>query len=254
MGMIETLPALDVASGESLAARRLVLPGGGVDALGRVHREVRVRELTGADEEALFERSAASGARRVSAFLSRAIESVDGLDGVTMDEAFTGSLQLGDRDYLLLRLRQMDLGDAVHQVVRCPSCASKVDVDLLISELPVRRLDKPSAHYQVQLGGRGLRLRLPDGNDQAAVEDLALANPAAANTRLFARLVQDVDGQGAPTEDEVRAWPVALRAELGGWLESHLPGPDLFLDLACPHCKAEMSYAFDLNSFFLPND
>jgi hypothetical protein len=179
---------------------------------------------------------------------------VAGLEGTPIDEAFADSLQLGDRDYLLLRLRQMDLGDAVHQVVRCPSCGSKVDVDLLISELPVRRLDDPSASYQVALGGRLLRLRLPHGEDQAAIEDLAVANPAAANTRLFARLVQDVDGQGAPTEDQVRAWPVALRAELGAWLATHLPGPDLFLDLACPHCKAEMRYAFDLNAFFLPND
>jgi len=254
MGMIEALPPMDTAGHESLAARRLVLPGGVLDAHGRVHREVRVRELTGADEEALFERATASGARRVSAFLARAIESVPGLGDTPIDEAFAGSLQLGDRDYLLLRLRQMDLGDAVHQVVRCPACASKVDVDLLISELPVRRLEEPRAWYEVQLGGRALRLRLPDGEDQAAVEELAIANPAAANTRLFARLVQDVDGCGAPAEGEVRAWPAALRAQLGAWLAAHLPGPDLFLDLACPHCKAEMSYAFDLNAFFLPNE
>jgi hypothetical protein len=254
MGMIEKLPPMDAASRESLAARRLVLPGGVVDAHGRVHREVRVRELTGADEEVLFERATASGARRVSAFLARAIESVAGLEDTPIDDAFAGSLQLGDRDYLLLRLRQMDLGDAVHQVVRCPSCASKVDVDLLISELPVRRLDEPGASYDVHLAGHALRLRLPNGEDQAAIEELAMANPAAANTRLFARLVQDIDGRGAPTEEQARAWPIALRAQLGVWLATHLPGPDLFLDLACPHCKAEMSYAFDLNSFFLPSD
>lgn len=254
MGMIENLPPLAATGRESLAGRRLLLPAGVLDAQGRVYREVRVRELTGADEEALFERATGSGARRVSAFLSRAIESVAGLEATPIDEAFAAGLQLGDRDYLLLRLRQMDLGDAVHQVVRCPGCGAKVDVDLLISEVPVRRLDEPRACYEVQLGGSTLRLRLPDGEDQAAVEDLAMANPAAANTRLFARLVQDIDGRGAPTESDVRAWPAALRAQLGAWLAAHLPGPDLFLDLGCPHCKAAMSYAFDLNTFFLPSD
>lgn len=238
---------------ESLSERLLLLPAGVLDAQGRVHREVRVRELTGADEEALFERREASGARRVGAFLARAIDRLPGLEHETIDEAFAGRLQLGDRDYLLLRLRQMDLGDAVHQVMRCPACASKVDVDFLISELPVRRLAQPQALHEVQLAGCTLRLRLPDGDDQAAVEVLALANPAAANTRLFARLVQDVDGQGAPGEDGVRAWPAALRNALVAWLAANLPGPDLYLDLACPHCKADMSYAFDLHAFFLPN-
>lgn len=250
MGMPDILPGLAQPPQESLAERRLWLPAGVLDAQGRLQREVRVRELTGADEEVLFERAQASGARRVTAFLARAIASVAGFGDGSIDEAFTARLQLGDRDYLLLRLRQMDLGDAVHQVARCPACAQRVDVDLLISELPVRRLAHTAASYEVPLAGRTLRLRLPDGEDQAAVEQLALANPAAANTRLFARLVQDVDGQGPPGEDEVRAWPSALRAAVAAWLAQHLPGPDLFLELACPHCKADMSYAFDLNAFF----
>lgn len=240
--------------GEALGERRLLLPGGIFGGDGRVHRRVRVRELTGADEERLFDGAQASGARRVSAFLARAIESVEGLDA-RIDDDFAAGLQLGDRDYLLLRLRQMDLGDAVHQVMRCPACAQKVDVDLLISELPVRRLPEPQPAWRLRLAAGGeeheLSVRLPTGADQEAVEDLALRNPAAANTRLFARLVLDMDGGGAPGEARVRDWPVALRAQLGAWLEAHTPGPDLFLDLACPYCNADMSYAFDLQGFFL---
>jgi hypothetical protein len=45
-----------------------------------------------------------------------------------------------------------------------------------------------------------------------------------------------------------------VRAELAEWLDAHTPGPDLFLDLACPHCKSDMSYAFDLHGFFLPSN
>lgn len=258
MGMIESLPPVaDSVAGESLADRWLVLPGGVCDAHGRVHRRVRVRELTGADEERLFDRGVLSGTRRVSAFLAHAIVAVEGFDG-PIDEAFADGLQLGDRDYLLLRLRQLDLGDAVHQVMRCPGCQQKVDVDLLISELPVRRLHQTQAAWTVRLDAAPssveCTVRLPRADDRTAIETLALANPAAANTRLFARLVQDVDGRGAPTEDEVRNWPVARRAQLSAWLEAHAPGPDLFLDLSCPHCHADMSYVFDLHGFFLPSD
>jgi hypothetical protein len=252
MGLMEAPPVADAVDGESLAERCLSLPGGVFDAQGRVHRLVRVRELTGADEEALFDRTEPSGARRVSAFLARAIDSFEGMSG-PIDTGFTEALHLGDRDYLLLRLRQLDLGDSVHQVLRCVGCAAKVDVDLLISELPVRRLAAPLPAFAVSLGGHALQVRLPTGADQHAVESLALANPAAANTRLFARLVQNVDGAGPPSEEAVRAWPVALRSGLSAWLQSQLPGPDLSLDLACPLCHADMSCTFDLHSFFLPS-
>ena len=243
---------------ESLVERRLVLPGGVFDAAGRVHRVVQVRELTGADEERLFDRALGAGSRRVSAFLARAIAGIDGLDA-PIDEAFVDALQIGDRDYLLLRLRQMDLGDAVHQVMRCPSCRAKVDIDFNISELPVRRLESPAAVTTVDspatasTAAARLRLRWPSGADQAAVESLALTNPAAANTRLFTRLVQDIDGRGAPDEAAVRAWPIGLRTRLSAWLAANTPGPDLYLDLDCPHCRTDMSYAFDLPAFFLSN-
>jgi hypothetical protein len=236
---------------ESLAERRLVLPGGLLNASGQPCRAVRVRPLTGADEEALFERGA-SGSARVTGFLARAIEAVEGYNAPP-DEALVSGMHLGDRDYLLLRLRQIELGDAVHQVARCAGCGRKVDVDFAISELPVRRLAAPAPEYRITLGGKPAHVRLPTGADQQAVESLALSNPAAANTLLFARVTLEYDGQ-PPTLDAVRAWPPAVRAELAAWLDAHAPGPDLFLDLACPHCQADISYTLDLYGFFLPSD
>ncbi len=252
MTTIEHLTFADIADRESTVRRRLSLPGGIVGTDGAVHRYVRVRELTGADEEALFNRDSKSDAQRVSAFLARVIESVDDLRQ-TIDTAFVENLSIGDRDYLLLRMRQLDLGDAVHQIVRCPSCSQKVDVDFSISEIPLRRMDQPERAYSVEIGGHRLTLRFPNGADQAAVESLATVNAAAANTTLFSRVVLDIDGKGAPSEDDVRSWPVAMRAEIAKWLDANAPGPDLFIDIACPHCGADMSYSFDLDAFFLPN-
>lgn len=266
MGMMEiphgeaAMRTMGLAEAEAAGGdpRLLALPTGLRGRDGRWLRTLHVRELTGADEEALFEHSAGSGAARVSALLARLIDAVPGWDG-PIDEDFAARLTLGDRDCVLLRLRQLDLGDAVHQVARCPHCSGKVDVDLLISELPLRVLAAgdgdaaPDGPRTLQLADATLCLRWPTGADQQAVEALAADNPAAANTRLFARLVLDVDGRGAPSEDEVRAWPMARRLALAGWLQAQLPGPDLYLELSCPHCRADMSYAFDLHRFFLPS-
>jgi hypothetical protein len=264
MGRMEQLPDSTPASalGPAGDGRCLVLPAGWLGADGALHHRLVVRELCGADEELLFQRAGLGGAARVTALLARVIAQAEGLDRAP-DEAFAAALCIGDRDGLLLRLRQLDLGDAVHQVLRCPHCAGKADIDFLISELPLRGdcaaadgaggLQGAGLQRQVDLGDCRVLLRLPDGADQAAVETLALANPAAANTRLFARILLDVDGAGPPDEQALRAWPLARRNRLAAWLAQALPGPDLMLDLACPHCQGDISYAFDISSFFLPN-
>ncbi len=252
---VAALPMLGLPGAGGGDPRLLDLPTGFAAPDGRWLRQLHVRELTGADEELLFERRGSSGAARVSALLARLIDAVPGWPGA-IDEAFADALALGDRDCVLLRLRQLDLGDAVHQVARCPHCAGKVDVDLLLSELPLRlaepRPDEDGTR-RVDLPGGAVRLRWVNGADQAAVEALAVDNPAAANTRLFARLLLDDGGRGAVDEAAVRAWPLARRQALAGWLQASLPGPNLFLELACPHCAADMSYALDLPGFFLPN-
>jgi hypothetical protein len=242
---------------ESLAERRLELPGGVLGPDGRCHRMVKVRELTGADEEVLAERGAA-GARLVTRFLARVIVEVEGLER-RVDEDLVADMLVGDRDYLLLRLRQMDLGDHVHQVMRCPSpaCGKKVDVDFLVSEIEVRRAAGLAAAYRVQLGegaeALDVSVRLPTGRDQEAIAGLAPANPAAANTRLFSRAVLKWGERGPLDEEAARALPLRQRSQLAAFLERSSPGPELYLDVQCPMCGADMGASFDLHGFFLPS-
>lgn len=255
--------AAPIVAGESWPEGRLVLPGGIVDAAGRCHKTVFVRELTGADEELLADRAWRSGAEQATALLARALERVDGLDR-PVDRDLAAGMLAGDRDYLLLRLRQIALGDHVHQVLRCPdaACGKKVDVEFIISELPVRHLERANAQYEVHLSrplyaddetSADVSLRLPTGADQEALADVIDTNPGLANTRLYTRLLLRAGKRGAVTEDEARAFPLAARAELAAFVRNNAPGPDLRIEIACPHCAADMSYPFDLNAFFLPN-
>jgi hypothetical protein len=243
---------------ESLAERRLQLPGGVISADGRCRRMVRVRELTGADEEVLADRSAANAAGLVTRFLARVITEIEGLDR-RVDEDLVADMLVGDRDYLLLRLRQIDLGDHVHQVMRCPSpaCGKKVDVDFLVSEIEVTRAAAVLPSYRMQLGEGAAAIsasvRLPTGRDQEAIAPLAASNPAAANTRLFSRVVQRWGEAGSLDENAARALPLKQRSELAAFLQRTSPGPDLYLDVPCPWCGVDMGYRFDLDGFFLPS-
>ena len=180
--MIETAPT---KSAEAAAVARPshqggpVVPGG-LLVEGSCYKRFHVRELTGADEERLTGRSYHSGSEQVTDFLANVIEGIEGHAGAVTNELVENML-IGDRDYLLLWLRQTTVGDRVNQVMRCPNpaCAQKVDVEFFLSELAVKRVETVRPSYDLVLSSpafaddatsnRGA-FRLPTGKDQADLE------------------------------------------------------------------------------------
>jgi len=246
---------------ESWPEGRLVLPGGILDSHGKCHRAVSVRPLTGADEELLADRRYQNGPQQVSDFLAQVVTRVDGVDD-PITKNTTARMLIGDRDYLLLRLRQMNVSDTVEEVVRCPrpGCGKKADVEFSIAELEVRRAENLQPRYDFAFAEpafaddpdsmRGA-FRLPTGSDQEAVAELGDINVAVANTRLFSRVLLHLGRRAPVSEADARAMPLKIRRELNALIAKHSPGPNLDIEVQCPHCGADVSYPFDLYGFFL---
>lgn len=258
MTSAEILPAPAVPE-EDWAKGRLVLPGGILEN-GHRCQAVRVRELSGADEERLADRRYRNPADRVSDFLAHLIVEVEGLER-DVDAELVADMLTGDRDYLVLRLRQMTLGDEVLQVMRCPSpaCGEKVDVEFLISEFPVARPETLVERYELLLsrpalpgdpGSDRVVVRLPTGRDQRAVAEIAADNPGRAQTRLLSRLVLRLGDAPGLDEAAARELPFVVRGEIAAHLRRLTPGPELKVEIQCPFCGADMTYPFDLQSFF----
>lgn len=248
------------APAENWTEGRLCLPGGILGPDGSCLKQVVVRQLTGRDEELLSDRRYRNGAQQVTDFLAAAIERVEGLER-PVDRDLAANLLIGDRDYLLLRLRQIAVGDVVEQVMHCPSrtCGEKVDVDFRIGEIAVRRLAGVEPFYELRLsrpalnddeGSMRVRLRLPCGRDQEAIEELRDSNPGAANTRLFSRLVLEIGRRRGMDEETARSLPLGIRREIAAFLAATSPGPDLSIAVLCPFCGTDMTYPFDLQRFF----
>jgi hypothetical protein len=259
---VESAPAMAGAI-ENWAEGRLVLPGGLLDGAGKTLQTVWVRQLTGADEERLADRKYRNGAHQVTDFLRHVLVKVEGLDGPVTEELVAG-MCIGDRDYLLLRLRQIALGDKVDQVLRCPrtECGKKVDVEFLIGELPARRVARALAEYEFSLsaaanaeddGSWQGAIRLPNGADHEAVLEARPANTAVSNTVLLSRILVRLGKRQRFDLETVRNLPLGARQEILRFLKKIMPGPDLTIEIQCPHCGADMSYPFDLHAFFLPN-
>ncbi|HVN06229.1 MAG TPA: hypothetical protein VMT86_17525 [Bryobacteraceae bacterium] len=223
--------------GDSLAIT--VNVPGGLLASENIERYERfetagLRRLTGREEDWLANHRGRPGAIVASALLDACLVEVDGR-AAPNDAA--RRLLAGDRDYLVLQLRRLTMGDAIHAVAACPECGAKMDVNFDIASIPVDwRQGGPALHSMALEGGRTVRFRLPTGADQESVAALSLEEAAA---ELFDRCVEEAGALSGAEQDAV------IDA-----MEKVAPGVNLELDLACPECSKSFLLPFDTTSFF----
>jgi hypothetical protein len=210
------------------------LPGGYV--LGGDYASVRydadVRELTGADEEAMTKARSGGLGKYIATLLSAGTVSVGGEQAST---TLLSNLLLGDRDMLLLEIRRATYGDEiVWDRYSCPFCGEEFRLSVTLDEIPIRRLEDPSARiFEVALRkNRKAFVRLPVGSDQEAL--LAVADrlsDSEQNTLLLSRvLISVVEADG--TENAVSGNPefarslgIADRQTILDTIEKKQPGP-----------------------------
>ena len=228
------------------------LPGGILDASGRRHREAELIAPGGREEELLATVGARETASLVSELLSRCVPRIGELRDFD-----PGALLVGDRTFLLLKLREMTFGEQVAAVVHCPypTCGATVDVDLSIRDVPVRPID--SENFRVEYSDRlehgdepplDVVFRLPTGADQAAVGPLLANNEAVALTALLARcLVSAEDTNGAKAAEDLSP---GMRVQLERRMEAVAPTVLLDFEAHCHECQRDFGLPFHLQDFF----
>lgn len=242
------------AMGESVVE----LPGGWLDAEGRRHRRAVIVPLSGREEELLAAADGAS-AQLVTAVLARCLRQVGDVPG---SEDVVRALTVGDRQTLLLSLREVTFGPLVTGVASCAwhGCAARMDLDFLTTDVPIRRPVSDAAVHEVVLTAsaapdideteRLVRFRLPDGADQEAIGDLLDTNPATAWRTLLARCVVAVGEVDDPSPGEVDALSPRACAEIEQAMSAQAYGPELSLEATCPECGRVMVLPFDIRDFF----
>ena len=238
--MIETLWNLRVRleSDKPVQATQLSdgvcnLPGGLVLDDGRRLGRAELRPLTGREEEWVTQHAGTASAHLASKLLSACFVR---LDDVAVDSEMIGKLLVGDRDYLILQLRRMTLGDRFAAVFSCPACKRAMDVEFLAQDILVEPRTQNASTYTWRGAQRVVEYRLPNGADQEAVADLL---PGEAVEALLERCLID----GAPLSVEEREAVIAD-------MDARAPQIDLELELSCPECGHSFTTPFDCTSFF----
>ena len=153
-------------------------------------------------------------------------------------------LTIGERDSLLLTLRQQTFGEQISGSALCPSCGKRSTFVLSLADLRVPPSEKPSAHV-FRHADWELHFRLPSSHALRAavackdVDSVAFA--ICAYCVLSAR----------HKEDEVSVYdlPSDICQRLGRALSEADPQSEILLALRCAHCGHNWQSLFDIARF-----
>jgi hypothetical protein len=238
------------------------LPGGYVDDNGVVHQEVEISPLTGREEDLLAANQGREVASLVTTVLQRCIQRIGTIAPMTED--VIRNLLVADRQYLLLKLRELTLGDYVRATICCPwpGCGKKIMVSFTINDIPVTEsIDKgpiyrmelsPEATFVSELGEayREVAFRLPNGEDQELISPLLVQNEAQALTLLLQRCLHSISSLQHPNQDVVNRLSPLARIEIEQQMEAVAPKVELTMESKCPECGRDYAVPFDIQHFF----
>jgi hypothetical protein len=154
------------------------------------------------------------------------------------------TLTVGERDRLILGLRQQLLGDRFDCETLCPACDTHLELTLDSSQLLLPRPLPTGAELPLDEGQYLATCRLPNSADLAACNDQA--HPADA---LLALCVHVVDRSGAVID--ARQLPKPMRDRVDEHISALDPQAEILLDLRCPGCGHGWQAAFDPAAFLL---
>jgi hypothetical protein len=218
---------------------QVVLPVGYRDPGGEVHVEAVLSPLTGLDEEALGHRCAQ---QPLAALITRALLGVVQRVGpyAPMTPDIARALVVADRDYLVLKLRELTLGSRVQLVLACPECGQRMDVDFSLDQIPFGPTRPGRAHDPLAVDG--MAFRLPTGGDQEEIAARGELSEAEAIGRL-------IDMCLLRAEDASRL-DADLRQRIEAEMERVAPHLDLELDMTCPECGHVFLEALNVAALF----
>jgi|694.fasta_scaffold05250_6 hypothetical protein len=199
----------------------VTLPGGYINAAGEVITEAEVRELTGADEEAIAK--ASDVGRALLIILQRGTVRI-GEEKAT--EKILDQLLSGDRDTLLLAIFKATFGHSTEVPVFFGNELKQVEVDL-DKEIKFKVLVDSINDRVFTVKGRKheYTVQLPTGVAQKEMILNSDKTSAELTTIMLENTVMQIDGSPVLTKQQVRNLGLVDRKAIVDEINSRIPGP-----------------------------
>jgi len=230
------------------------LPCGYIDEDGVLHTEIKVREITGHEEDMLANAKIKSH-KKLNELISRCVERIGSITDQGKLSKAVLDMTVGDRLFAIFAIRRVTVGDEYTYEVKCPQCSelNKVTVDL--SDLEIKSMPDPMK--------REFTVTLPKSKHEVVFvpmtgrgeEKLATLAKRSEDTLSLALLmrVTKVDGKN-PSLKLVKDMSSKDRAYLRDHFDKVEGGVDTSIELDCPSCYAEFKEDLDVGQagFFFP--
>lgn len=154
------------------------------------------------------------------------------------------NLPVGQRDALLLDLREQIFGPKLVAHANCPNCSEHLELTFNIEDIRATAAEQTEV-LSVSEAGYSVRFRLPNSLDLISTEDQQ--SLAAMRQILLEQCLLDVIYEDeAASKDRLPA--EVVEAMVRRMAEAD-PQADIQLALSCPECSHEWQMAFDIVLF-----
>ena len=163
---------------------------------------------------------------------------------LSMDEL--AAMPIGQRDAMLMQLREHLFGSSLNLVAACPQCHQQLESTVLVSDISVDTYRPAEGTQVIESDGYRVAFRLPASADLLSFpQDM---DTSRARDILLARCVLDVrnaDGE----QGSYAALPEHVVRAVGEQMSHADPHADLELAFECPACGHGWEAMFDIANF-----
>lgn len=154
-------------------------------------------------------------------------------------------LPIGQRDGLVLKLREALFGSKLTSLAICPVCNEQLELVLDVADISVASNDVAQQPLVLKLADFELAFRLPDSQDLLLIE--VIQSVDEARSVLFERCLLSASRDGQVCT--VHQLPEEILEKVEAAMSEADPQANLQLELSCPACQHNWLAAFDIASF-----
>lgn len=224
---------------------------------------VELDEMTGYEEDLLGDKTKQTSGMAINEVLSRCLVSIGAIapEKPGRGKFFLPHLDkmlIGDRTFLLIRLRQLSLGDMFFFEAVCPSCHHRhprASIDLAglsIKEMP----DPTRREWTVTLPSKTLAtFRALAGSDERKLLTIRKQHKEDLFSSLLMLRLVEIGGEKVTSISQIKKLTTKDRDFLRGQFDATEGGIDTQIEMTCDGCGAEWKMALPVgeHSFFFPS-
>jgi len=234
----------------------------GIFTNNEIYKNIDVVKLKGGHRDILGEKHKNSGIM-ITKFLAGVLLSIDGMELPTdqgklikLKESSLRRATQGDRDLIILELKKMTKKREMEANHFCPYCRKTNLETIILDEIEIRKLKNPkviNGNPVVDFEFEGIIyvVRIPLGEDEERIANLARKNAIKAQRQLFQNCLVSINGNTDIPHDYAKELDTDILDEIVSEWESVLPGPQLTKYIECYHCEREFQSVVDFSDFLL---